>query len=56
VLSQRFGLGGQPGRTLQEIANYLGLSRERVRQIQAGAIAQLRELGLERGLFDVPGL
>jgi len=56
VLSQRFGLGGQPGRTLQEIANYLGLSRERVRQIQAGAIAQLRELGLERGLFDAPGL
>ncbi len=56
VLSQRFGLGGQPGRTLQEIANFLGLSRERVRQIQAGAIARLRELGLERGLFDAPGL
>ena len=56
VLSQRFGLGGQPGHTLQEIANLLGLSRERVRQIQAGAIARLRELGVERGLFDAPGL
>jgi DNA-directed RNA polymerase sigma subunit (sigma70/sigma32) len=56
VLSQRFGLAGKPSRTLQEIANLLGLSRERVRQIQAGAIARLRELGAQRGLFDAPGL
>jgi RNA polymerase primary sigma factor len=56
VLSQRFGLTGKPSHTLQEIANLLGLSRERVRQIQAGAIARLRELGAERGLFDSPGL
>jgi RNA polymerase primary sigma factor len=56
VLSQRFGLAGKPGHTLQEIANILGLSRERVRQIQAGAIARLRELGAERGLFEAPGL
>jgi RNA polymerase sigma factor (sigma-70 family) len=56
VLSQRFGLAGKPGHTLQEIADLLGLSRERVRQIQAGAIARLRELGAERGLFEAPGL
>ncbi len=56
VLSQRYGLAGKPGHTLQEIANLFGLSRERVRQIQAGAIAKLRELGAERGLFDAPGL
>ena len=56
VLSQRFGLAGNPGHTLQEIADLLGLSRERVRQIQAGAIARLRELGAERGLFDACGL
>lgn len=55
VLSQRFGLAGKPSHTLQEIANLLGLSRERVRQIQAGAIARLRELGAERGLFEAPG-
>jgi RNA polymerase sigma factor (sigma-70 family) len=55
VLSQRFGLAGKPSHTLQEIANLLGLSRERVRQIQAGAIARLRELGAERGLFDASG-
>jgi RNA polymerase sigma factor (sigma-70 family) len=55
VLSQRFGLAGKPGHTLQEIADLMGLSRERVRQIQAGAIARLRELGAERGLFDAPG-
>jgi RNA polymerase primary sigma factor len=56
VLSRRFGLAGRNSHTLQEIATLLGLSRERVRQIQAGAIARLRELGSERGLFDAPGL
>ena len=55
VISRRFGLRGKPAHTLQEIANLLGLSRERVRQIQAGAIARLRELGADRGLFDAPG-
>jgi RNA polymerase sigma factor (sigma-70 family) len=55
VLSWRFGLAGQRGHTLQEIADRLGLSRERVRQIQAGAIHRLREIGSERGFVDAPG-
>jgi RNA polymerase sigma factor (sigma-70 family) len=42
VLSWRFGLGEERGLTLQEIADRLGLSRERVRQIQVGAIRKLR--------------
>ncbi len=42
VLSWRFGLGGDRGLTLQETADRIGISRERVRQIQAGAIRRLR--------------
>jgi len=43
VLAWRYGLGGQPEQTLGEIAQRLGLSRERVRQIEVSAIARLRE-------------
>jgi len=42
VLSWRFGLGDEPALTLEEIAGRLELSRERVRQIQVGAIRRLR--------------
>jgi RNA polymerase sigma factor (sigma-70 family) len=42
VLAWRFGLGGQPEQTLNDIAKRLGLSRERVRQIEVGALARLR--------------
>jgi RNA polymerase primary sigma factor len=44
VLQARFGLAGQPERSLQEIGQEVGLTRERVRQIQNGALAKLREL------------
>ena len=43
VLAWRYGLGGQPEQTLNEIALRLGLSRERVRQIEVSALARLRE-------------
>jgi RNA polymerase sigma factor (sigma-70 family) len=43
VLAWRYGLGGQPEETLNEIAQRLGLSRERVRQIEVSALARLRE-------------
>jgi len=42
VLSWRFGLKGKGGITLREVADRLEISRERVRQIQAGAIRKLR--------------
>jgi RNA polymerase primary sigma factor len=43
VLRWRFGLKGSEEHTLQQIANRLGLSRERARQIQNDALAKLRE-------------
>lgn len=43
VLRMRFGLGGQEASTLDEIGHSLGLTRERVRQLQAQALRKLNE-------------
>ncbi|MBS0556966.1 MAG: sigma-70 family RNA polymerase sigma factor [Proteobacteria bacterium] len=47
VLERRFGLNDHGVQTLAEVAEQLGLTRERVRQIQAAALKKLRAL-LER--------
>lgn len=44
VLRLRFGLGGDEPLTLKQIGKKLGLTRERVRQLQKNALAQLNEL------------
>jgi RNA polymerase primary sigma factor len=41
VLRLRFGLGGEGGLTLAEVGDRLGVTRERVRQIEQGALAAL---------------
>jgi len=43
VLEWRFGLSGEPEMTLQMVGQRLGLSRERVRQIQSEAFGHLRD-------------
>jgi RNA polymerase primary sigma factor len=42
VISAHYGLG-QPAQTLNEIGGALGLTAERARQIEAGALAKLRQ-------------
>ncbi|MHC4951917.1 MAG: sigma-70 family RNA polymerase sigma factor, partial [Planctomycetota bacterium] len=44
VLRLRFGLNGVEPLTLKQIGKRLGLTRERVRQLQKNALAQLNEL------------
>jgi len=43
VLRMRFGIGFEREHTLQEIGKQFELTRERIRQIEAKALAQLRE-------------
>lgn len=50
VLCRRFGLGGYERQTLEEVGKAVGLTRERVRQIQMTALKALREILEKRGL------
>ena len=55
VVESRFGLHGREVATLEEIGNELGVTRERVRQIQIEAIRRLRQI-LEREGFSLENL
>ena len=55
VVERRFGLHGNEVATLEDIGNELGVTRERVRQIQIEAIKRLRQI-MEREGFSVDAL
>jgi RNA polymerase nonessential primary-like sigma factor len=50
VLARRFGLRGHEVATLEEVGEAIGLTRERVRQIQVDALKRLRILMEGEGL------
>jgi RNA polymerase nonessential primary-like sigma factor len=55
VVERRFGLHGYENSTLEQVANELGVTRERVRQIQMDALRRLRDI-LERDGFSVDSI
>ena len=55
VVERRFGLHGYDNSTLEQVANELGVTRERVRQIQIDALKRLRGI-LEQQGFSVENI
>ena len=47
---RRFGLAGFEAATLETVGGQIGLTRERVRQIQVEALRRLREILIREGL------
>jgi RNA polymerase nonessential primary-like sigma factor len=55
VVERRFGLHGYENSTLEQVATELGVTRERVRQIQMDALRRLRDI-LEKDGFSVDAI
>ena len=55
VLQLRFGLGGKECHSLSQVSKVLDVSKERIRQIQEGALEKLRSLARERACCDATG-
>jgi RNA polymerase primary sigma factor len=53
IITLRFGLSGHSPLTLEEIGKILGITRERVRQIQNKAIIRMRDITMIRELESV---
>ncbi len=54
VVEHRYGLHGHGRRTLEEVGVLLGVTRERVRQVQLAALARLRDLSSRDGYRELP--
>ena len=52
ILARRFGLLGYDAATLEEVGEEVGLTRERVRQIQIDGLARLKRAAKRNGLSE----
>ena len=55
IITSRFGLGGAAERTLEQLGRELGITKERVRQIESRGVDKLRRIAGEQEL-DLPML
>ena len=54
IVRRRYGMGrSQKMATFQSMANKLGVSKERVRQLENRAVGKLRTMAVEMGLTDI---
>jgi RNA polymerase nonessential primary-like sigma factor len=54
VVQHRFGLNGHGKKTLEEVGRMMGVTRERVRQVQIAALNRLRVISSREGFREVP--
>jgi RNA polymerase primary sigma factor len=54
VVKMRYGIGYQEEKTLREIGDQMNVTRERIRQLEMGAIGYLKRLYNESGEFQGP--
>lgn len=52
IIVKRFGFDGERPKTLEELGDSLGVSRERIRQLEARALEKLRKKALKKQLND----
>jgi RNA polymerase primary sigma factor len=51
IIRMRFGLGGAGEHSLEQVGQRFGVTRERIRQIEAKALARLKQHGRDLGSF-----
>lgn len=54
AVEHRFGLHGKGRHTLAQVGKLLGVTRERVRQVQLVALKRLREISRREGVLETP--
>lgn len=53
IMRLRWGLGGRAPHTLEEVGDLLGLTRERIRQIEIRVMSLLRMPSAQAGVRDL---
>jgi RNA polymerase nonessential primary-like sigma factor len=54
VVEHRYGLHGHGRKTLEQVGDLLGVTRERVRQVQLAALSRLRDISTREGYSEMP--